>query len=192
MATQNKTVAFELDGLTVEAHAGETILQAALRVGIEIPHLCFKEAYRADGNCRACVVEINGERSLAPSCCRTPSAGMTVTSNSGRARHSQRIVLELLKSDMPTSMRSPYTPTSELDHWCEVLGVSLPRFGRRVQPERDISNPAIAVNLDACIQCTRCVRACREEQVNDVIGFAFRGSASQIVFDLNDAMGDST
>jgi formate dehydrogenase major subunit len=50
----------------------------------------------------------------------------------------------------------------------------------------------MAVNLDACIQCTRCVRACREEQVNDVIGYAFRGAHSQIVFDLGDAMGEST
>jgi formate dehydrogenase major subunit len=192
MNEQHETIAFELDGLTIVAHEGETILQAALRWGFEIPHLCFKEGYRPDGNCRACVVEINGERSLAPSCCRAPSAGMQVTSNSGRARHSQRIVLELLKSDMPASARSPYTPTSELDHWCETIGVSQPRFGRRAQPARDISNPAISVNLDACIQCTRCVRACREEQVNDVIGFAYRGSQSQIVFDLDDQMGDST
>ncbi|MFT4564939.1 MAG: formate dehydrogenase major subunit, partial [Gammaproteobacteria bacterium] len=192
MAMQNETTAFELNGLNLEAQGDETILQAAQRAGIEIPHLCFKEGYRADGNCRACVVEIEGERSLAPSCCRAPSAGMRVASNSERAQHSQRIVLELLKSDMPAPTQSPYTPTSELDHWCDALGIAQPRFSRRAQPERDNSNPAISVNLDACIQCTRCVRACREEQVNDVIGFAYRGSASQIVFDLNDPMGDST
>jgi formate dehydrogenase major subunit len=60
------------------------------------------------------------------------------------------------------------------------------------QPKADISHPAIAVNLDACIQCTRCVRACREEQVNDVIGYAFRGEHSKIVFDQDDPMGAST
>ena len=63
---------------------------------------------------------------------------------------------------------------------------------RAAQPAADLSHPAIAVNLDACIQCTRCVRACREEQVNDVIGYAFRGADSQIVFDLDDPMGAST
>jgi formate dehydrogenase major subunit len=63
---------------------------------------------------------------------------------------------------------------------------------RREQPGADLSHPAMAVNLDACIQCTRCVRACREEQVNDVIGYALRGAHSEIVFDLGDPMGDST
>ena len=67
-----------------------------------------------------------------------------------------------------------------------------PRFNGRVQPLTDVSHPAMSVNLDACIQCTRCVRACREEQVNDVIGMAFRGSHEEIVFDINDPMGEST
>ncbi len=183
---------FKLDGRDLQAMTGETILQAAKRVGIEIPHLCYKDGYRPDGNCRACVVDIKGERVLAPSCCRQPTHGMEVQSTSERARHSQRMVLELLKSDMPPGERSAYTPRSEFDYWATVLGVHGARFPRREQPLRDVSNPAIAVNLDACIQCTRCVRACREEQVNDVIGYAFRGEHSAIVFDLDDPMGDST
>lgn len=186
------TLTFSLDGRTLEALPNETILQAAQRAGIEIPFLCYKAGYRPDGNCRACVVEIKGERVLAPSCCRQATAGMEVSSNNERARHSQRMVLELLKSDMPGKDRSPYTPHSELDHWAEFLQVTSSRFKPRVQPVVDLSNPAIAVNLDACIQCTRCVRACREEQVNDVIGFAYRGAESAIVFDLDDPMGISS
>ncbi len=186
------SVHFKLDGRDIEALEGETILGAARRCGTEIPTLCYTEGYRADGNCRACVVEIKGERVLAPSCCRQPSDGMEVESASQRARASQRMVVELLKSDMPDGGRSPHTPRSELDHWAEFLGVGTPRFPGRAQPPADLSNPAIAVNLDACIQCTRCVRACREEQVNDVIGYAARGSHSHIVFDLDDAMGAST
>ncbi len=186
------TVRFSLDGRAIDALEGETILQAAKRVGIDIPHLCYKDGYRPDGNCRACVVEIKGERVLAPSCCRAPAADMEVHSTSERARHSQRMVLELLKSDMPAGTHSPFTPRSELDHWVEQLAVGPSRFPRRHQPLQDLSNPAIAVNLEACIQCTRCVRACREEQVNDVIGYAFRGSHSAIVFDLDDPMGDSS
>ena len=93
---------------------------------------------------------------------------------------------------MPGTDTSPYTPVSEFDHWADFLGIKSSRFTARAQPQSDLSNPAIAVNLDACIQCTRCVRACREEQVNDVIGFAYRGSKSAIVFDLDDPMGLST
>ena len=187
-----ETVRFTLNGEALEALADETILQAAKRVGIEIPYLCYKDGYRADGNCRACMVEIKGERVLAPACCRKPSEGMEVSSDNERARHSQTMILELLLSDMPGQGKSPYTPRSELDHWAEHLGLGKPRFPGRKQPRSDLSHPAIAVNLDACIQCTRCVRACREEQVNDVIGYAFRGAHAEIVFDLGDPMGVST
>ena len=168
---------------------GETILQAAARHGVEIPHLCYQEGLRPDGNCRACVVEIKGERVLAPSCCRTPSAGMEVSSESARAVHAQKIVVELLASDVP---ERAYKPDSELEQWKRKLGIAKPRFAPRPQPAPDRSHPAMAVNLDACIQCTRCVRACREEQVNDVIGYAFRGARAAIVFDLGDPMGEST
>jgi len=188
-----ETISFELNGKTLDALAGETILQAADRAGIsDIPRLCYKEGYRTDGNCRSCVVEIEGERVLAPSCCRYPQQGMKVYSNSQRALHSQKMVLELLLADMPESAKSPYTPNSELDQWVEKMGLSEPRFSRRKQPQLDNSHPAMSVHLDACIQCTRCVRACREVQVNDVIGMAFRGSHAEIVFDLGDPMGDST
>jgi formate dehydrogenase major subunit len=186
------TTTFKLDGRSIDALPGETILQAAKRVGIDIPHLCYKDGYRPDGNCRACVVEIKGERVLAPSCCRAPTANMEVASTSERAVKSQKMVLELLLSDIPDQGKSPYSPQSELDKWVAHLGVGKPRFEARHQPASDLSNPAIAVNLDACIQCTRCVRACREEQVNDVIGYAFRGHHSKIVFDLDDPMGEST
>jgi formate dehydrogenase major subunit len=80
-----QTVEFKLDGKTIIAYDGETILKAAKRHGIDIPHLCFKDGYAPDGNCRACVVEINGERTLAPSCCRNATAGMEVKAQSERA-----------------------------------------------------------------------------------------------------------
>ena len=114
---------------------------------------------------------------------------MEVTTNSARALTSQKMVLELLLSDIP---EQSYTLNSELDLWAKKLCVGKPRFGARHQPAQDLSHPAIAVHLDACIQCGRCVRACRETQVNDVIGYAFRGAESKIVFDLDDPMGNST
>jgi len=182
-------VAFQLNGRQVTATAGETIIEAAHRHGIEIPHLCYTEGMRPDGNCRACMVEIKGERVLAPSCCRTPAPGMDVSSESPRARHAQKMIVELLASDVPARV---YKPDSELAHWKDALGVGTPRFEARAQPAPDVTHPAMSVNLDACIQCTRCVRACREEQVNDVIGYAFRGAHSAIVFDFGDPMGAST
>src|SRR5690349_9415344 len=182
-------VEFKLNGRAVVGRSDETIIQTAKRYGIEIPHLCYKEGMREDGNCRACMVEIKGERVLAPSCCRYPRDGMEVTTDSPRAVASQKMVLELLLSDVP---QTAYTLNSELDHWARRLSVGKPRFPARSQPAEDVSHPAIAVHMDACIQCGRCVRACREEQVNDVIGYAFRGGESKIVFDLDDPMGDST
>ena len=182
-------IAFRLNGDEVLATPGETIIEVADRLGVSIPRLCYKPGYRPDGNCRACMVEIKGERVLAPSCCRQPTAGMEVTINSARAVHSQKMIVELLASDMP---ERSYKKDSELDYWQHALAIGKPRFARRIEPPADLSHPAMAVNLDACIQCTRCVRACREEQVNDVIGYAFRSSHSKIVFDLDDPMGLST
>jgi formate dehydrogenase major subunit len=183
-------VDFTLNGQAVSGKRTDTIIQIAQRAGIEIPHLCYQEDLDAAGNCRACMVEIKGERVLAPSCCRHPSAGMEVSSDSPRARKAQQMVLELLQSDMP---ETAYTRNNELDLWAQQLQVGKPRFKQtRATVETDLSHPAIAVNLDACIQCTRCVRACRDEQVNDVIGLAFRGDRAKIVFDMDDTMGAST
>ena len=142
---------FLLDGQAVDALPGETILQAARRHGVDIPHLCYKDGLRPDGNCRACVVEVKGERALAASCCRTPQEGMDVATTSERARHSQKMVLELLLSDV---VETAYTRDSELDTWARALAVGKPRFAPRRQPGSDGSHPAITVNLDACIQCT--------------------------------------
>jgi len=184
-------VTFTLNGTPVTARTDETILQAAQRHGVEIPRLCYTESLRADGNCRACMVEIDGERTLAPSCCRRPSEGMVVQSRSERALQAQKLVLELLQSDMPHDQES-YTLHNELDDWCDKLGVTRTRFPARHRPAPDSSHPAIAVRLAACIQCGRCLRACRETQANDVIGFFGRGSALKIGFDQDDPMGSSS
>ena len=181
---------FKLDGVEIIADENETILQAAERYGIAIPHLCYTERMRPDGNCRACVVEIKGERVLAPSCARKPTENMEVFTANERARHSQRMVVELLLSDAFTT--AIYRSDSELTQWAEFLEVGRPRFEPRNQPVADLSHPGMQVHLDACIQCTRCVRACREVQVNDVIGYAYRGSHALPVFDLDDPMGAST
>lgn len=182
-------VNFELNGRKIKAKSSQTLIEIAKHEGIEIPHLCYKSGMESVGNCRACVVEIEGERVLAPSCCRYPSENMKVQTDSARALVSQKMVLELLQSDMPSTA---YTLNNELDQWSLALSLGKPRYAPRPKVQQDATHAAITVNLDACIQCTRCVRACRDEQVNDVIGFAFRGAHSQVVFDMDDPMGDST
>ena len=192
MSNLTPPIPFTLDGRAVAAQPGETLIEVARREGVEIPHLCWTPGLAPAGNCRACVVEVEGERTLAASCCRQPTAGMKVHTASARARTSQRLVLELLQSDMPEAR---HTRHSEVDQWSARLEVGLPRFPARpaqAEPAADLSHPAIAVNLDACIQCTRCLRACRDEQANDVIGLALRGPHAKIVFDMDDALGAST
>lgn len=193
-----KPVTFTLDGREVTAELGETIWQVARRAGNVIPHLCHRDepGYRPDGNCRACVVEIEGERTLAASCVRKATDGMVVRTDTERADKSRRMVFELLAADMPAQGESPDNQAS-FWNWAGKMGIAgsdrLPsKFNGHNQAETDLSNPAIAVNLDACIACGLCVRACREVQVNDVIGMAGRGSHSVPVFDIHDPMGLST
>ncbi len=186
-------ITFELNGQTVQAAPDETIWQVADRLGIEIPHLCHtpEPGYRADGNCRACMVEIEGERLLAASCIRHPAPGMKVQTASGRAKKAREMVFELLMADQPEKAAA-HDPASKFWTWAERMGVETSRFPARPQVASDPSHPAIAVNLDACIHCNLCVRACREVQVNDVIGLAYRGHGAKIVFDFDAAMGEST
>jgi formate dehydrogenase major subunit len=191
-------ISFILDGREVTAEPGETIWQVANRLGNEIPHLCWQPYpdYRADGNCRACMVEIKGERVLAASCIRKPTPGMEVITNNERSETARRMVIEMLLADQPPK-ETAHDPESEFWRWADAMDVKVSRFPSRGragagQPAPDRSHPAMAVNLDACIHCNLCVRACREIQVNDVIGMAGRGHNAKIVFDFDDPMGEST
>ena len=195
------TIAFDLDGKPLTAHPGETLWAAAARHGVEIPHLCHSDPLRPVGNCRACMVEVEGERVLAASCCRAVTPGMKVHATSKRARAAQRGVLELLAARKPQRVDRV---NDELDHWAQRLGADRSRYAAAFQgtqaeaahwpqtPAADQTHPAMTFNADACIQCTRCLRACREEQGNDVIGLSGRGAGARIVFDQGTPMGEST
>src|SRR5712692_8791332 len=184
---------FILDDREVDIRDGETIFRAARRLDIKLPHLCYtpKPGYRADGNCRICMVEIEGERVLAASCIRTPTPGMKVRTQTDRAKTARRMVAELLLADQPDQAHA-HDPDSELWKIVKRQNIVAGRFPKRATPAPDRSHVAMAVNLDACIQCNLCVRACREVQVNDVIGMAGRGHHEKIVFDFDDPMGDSS
>lgn len=186
-------ITFYLNNSKVEAKENETIWQVADRLGIEIPHLCYsnKPSYRADGNCRACMVEIEGERVLAASCVRKPIENMKVFTSTKKAIKSRKLVFELLLADQP-KREIAHDNDSKFWNWIDKIELIENRFPKKTPCAPDVSHPSMAVNLDACIQCNLCVRACREVQVNDVIGMAYRGENSKIVFDFDDPMGEST
>ena len=193
-STPQKTVTIKLDGKDISVPEDATIWKAAQAHGTLIPHLCHKPepGYRSDGNCRACMVEIEGERVLAASCIRPVQDGMVVNTASERAEKSRALVVELLAADQPDQ---PHDASSHFLDMAALNDVSESRFPAREAchvPLLDDSHVAMSVNLDACIHCNLCVRACREVQVNDVIGMAGRGLDAQIVFDMNDPMGQST
>jgi formate dehydrogenase major subunit len=122
---------------------------------------------------------------------RMPTVGMKVKSASARAVSARKMVMELLVADQPARETS-HDPDSKFWNWAEKVEVTESRFPASERWSSDTSHPAMSVNLDACIQCGLCVRACREVQVNDVIGMAYRNHDAKVVFDFDDPMGDST
>ena len=186
---RENTVAFTLDGRRVLADAGETIWQAARRYGIAIPHGCLSRApdFRPEGNCRLCMVEVEGFRTLQPSCVLKAAEGLVVRTGSERATQARRLVMELLVAD------TAIDPESECGRVAAAMGVAKSRFARSA-PSRppDDTHPGIAVNLSKCIHCMRCVQACRDVEVNNVIGMAGRACRAHIVFDFGEPMGQST
>ena len=209
MLEKNPSVTFTLDGTQVTALEGETIWNVAKREGIALAHLCHSDelGYGAEpsatgeaftrpwrGNCRACMVEVEGERTLVASCIRTVQPGMVVKTASARAEKSRKMVMELLLADQP-AQEVAHDRSAHFWDMAELNGLNESRFPTKPSdqvPLLDDSHLAMHVNLDACIQCNLCVRACREVQVNDVIGMAGRGIGTEVVFDFGDAMGTSS
>ncbi|MFT6303779.1 MAG: formate dehydrogenase major subunit [Granulosicoccus sp.] len=190
------TVTFTLDGEQVTAKIDQSLWEIAKAQGTLIPHLCHKdsEGYRADGNCRACMVDIEGERVLAASCIRTPTEGMVVNTQNPRSVAARKMIVELLVADQPEQSVA-HDQSSHFWNMANMQDMTVSRFPaieKQRVPLLDVSHLAMSVNLDACIHCNLCVRACREVQVNDVIGMSGRGHDAKITFDFDDPMGAST
>ncbi len=185
-----------LNGEDIDVEAGQTIWEVSHGRGLKIPHLCHKPApgYRPDGNCRACMVEVEGERTLVASCIRDVAEGMVIKTDTARAESARKMVMELLLADQP-EQEVARDKSAHLWDMAAENGVDSSRFPKLEEgriPLLDDSHVAMRVNLDACISCGLCVRACREVQVNDVIGMSGRGHDSYPTFDMADPMGDST
>src|SRR5258708_40101307 len=163
---------FFIDDREIDIRQGESIFRAARRLDIKLPHLCYtpKPGYRADGNCRVCMVEIEGERVLAASCIRTPAPGMKVKTQTERAKTARTMIAELLLTDQP-AIEVAHDPDSELWKIVKRAKLEAGRFPKRDAievPKPDRSHVAMAVNPAARIHCKPPVRARRGVQGNDV------------------------
>ncbi|MCP4596442.1 formate dehydrogenase subunit alpha [Neptuniibacter sp.] len=189
----SQPVTFTLDDQQVVAHDGETIFDCAKRLGNTLPHLCsgYHQYNEAEGSCRLCVVEVEGERTLTASCSRPVQEGMKVMTQSAKVVQARKMVMELLLADHPKYEQSA-EKNSHFWEMAKEVGQKTSRFAGKGQVECDLSHPALAVDLNACIHCNNCVSACRDIQHNDVLGMAFRGGRSRIIFDQADTVDAST
>ena len=185
-------VTLTIDGLQLTVADGTTIWDAAKSLDIDIPVLCHDPRLRPVGVCRMCVVDI-GARTLAASCVRPCEEGMKVVTASDKVERQRRTLTELLMSDQPRICAKETTTGDSALHALsrryEATGASFPRGAAR---SKDASSKVIAVDMQACILCDRCVRGCDEIQGNDVITRSGKGYSTKIAFDLDAPMGAST
>ncbi len=184
-----------IDDRPVAVPAGATILDAATKLGIGIPVLCDHPRLPVAGSCRMCMVEEDGNRGLVPACAREVREGQIVRTATPRVARARRVLLELLLSDHPQPCdKGRIDPAGcELESLARDYRVTGSRFPRSDGfPRPDTSNPAIVFDASACIACYRCVRACDDVQVHEVVGLKGRGFSTQVIFDLNDPMGVSS
>ncbi|HOW89363.1 MAG TPA: 2Fe-2S iron-sulfur cluster-binding protein, partial [Elusimicrobiales bacterium] len=170
----HKMMKLTIDGKAVEARAGETVLEAALRAGIYIPNLCYHPDIPPIGACRLCVVEIDGVRGVPASCTTLARDGMVVRTDTGRLRELRKNILWLIFSGYPGAPER----ASQLEKVADWVGAKdlLPGFVRKAGgTPAAVEEPFIIRDLDKCILCGRCVRMCRDVRKTGAIGLINRG-----------------
>ena len=175
-------VKLNIDGIDVEVEKGSTVLTAARKANIDIPTLCFLKEINAAGDCRMCLVEIEGRRGFVPSCNTVAEEGMIVKTNSPEINDARRIVLDLILSshnrDCLTCVRNG---NCELQTLAEKFGITDIEYpGEKVEPHIDDLSPSIVRDASKCIMCKRCVATCKNIQEVSAIGVAGRGYKSHI------------
>jgi predicted molibdopterin-dependent oxidoreductase YjgC len=176
------SVPLNIDGRDLIGKPGQTILEVARENGIFIPTLCHYTGTTNVGACRVCVVEVENARSLVASCCMPISPGMVVRTDTPKVRASQRMIVELLWSsgdhNCLTCEQNGACELQDLVYW---LKIDHPRFA--IQPPGhpvETTNTMIQRDLNKCVLCGRCIRACNEIQVNEVLDFSMRGSHAKV------------
>ncbi|MBN2395203.1 MAG: formate dehydrogenase subunit alpha [Candidatus Atribacteria bacterium] len=190
-----KEVTVTIDGKTLKAKEGETILEVARENGIRIPTLCaMPEINHYPGSCRICVVEVEGMPCLAASCVYPIREGMVIHTHNERVVKARRTVLELLINSHPLDcMTCEKNGECDLQNLAYEYGIKESRFGRNEKHlPLDDSNPFILRDLNKCILCRRCVEVCNEIQQSKAIGIGFRGQETKVVAGLGNRLGHET
>jgi len=172
----------EVNGRTIDAQEGDTLLAAARRAGIQIPTLCHYPGLPPSGACRMCVVEVEGQRGLVPSCAYPAARDMKVKTHSTRAVEARRTLVELLLANHPDDcLYCSRNGDCQLQELAAQLGVRRRRyFGGRTPARLDVASPSIIRDPAKCILCGKCVRVCEEVQSVGAIEFIGRGSRAHV------------
>ncbi len=181
---------FQLNGAPVKIAEGETILKACKSEGIDVPTLCYGDTIDPANACRVCMVEVEGSRTLVPACSRKAEAGMVVTTDTDRTRHSRKMVLEFLGSSVDLST------APGVAEWMEEFGADPTRYGpdaARVNTDVKIDNELYVRDYDKCILCYKCVDACGEQWQNSfAIAIAGRGFGATVSTEFDVELPDSS
>ncbi len=184
-----REIEIKVDGKTVSVPEGATILDAARKLGVETPTLCFLETLTPVNVCRVCVVELEGSRTLVPACSRKVEPGMSVKTDSERVRLSRKLVLEFLASSVDVST-APAFP-----EYMERYDAHPERFGKDnatvAQPVK-VDNDLYVRDYSKCILCYKCVEACGVDAQNTfAIAVAGRGFTAHIATEFDVPLPDS-
>ena len=188
-------VKLTIDNKEIEVPQGTTVLEAAKSAGIHIPTLCYHPELTPYGGCRLCLVEVEGARTLQPSCTLPASNGMVVRTSTNQIHEARKFVLNMIFSER--NHLCPYCQVSggdcELQNAAYDEGMTHWSFQPNWQPyPMDASHPYIIMEHNRCILCHRCVRACAEQIGNFTLGVQERGSKSRIIADLDVPLGESS
>lgn len=163
----------ELDGIEVEAQEGQTIMDAALKAGIYIPHLCHHPDLKPLGACNLCVVEIEGREGVAPSCDTLAEPGMRVHTSTETLNAIRKTSMELMLTEHPedcsTCPRYGACPMQSVIQYLGITGGTMRAAGHRI--DEDTGNPLFVRDMVRCIKCGRCVRACKELRQANAIDY---------------------
>src|SRR5215468_3191665 len=189
-------VRLTIDGREVSVPAGTSVLRAASEIGIQIPKLCATELLDAFGSCRLCLVQIEGMRGFPASCTTPVAEGMKVTTQNSKIADIRRGVMELYISDHPLDcLTCPANGHCELQDMAGAVGLREVRYGyegaNHLAAAKDESNPYFTFDPSKCIVCSRCVRACDEQQGTLALTIAGRGFGSTVAASQNDSFLDS-
>lgn len=178
----SEMIKINIDGRDIEVEKGISVLAAARKANIDIPTLCFLKEINAAGDCRMCIVEIEGRRGLVPSCNTMVEEGMVIRTNTPEINEARRVILDLiLSSHNRTCLTCVRNGNCELQTLAEKFGITDIEYpGQEVEPHIDDLSPSIVRDASKCIMCKRCVATCKNVQQISAIDVAGRGFKSHI------------